>query len=92
MEQVEENPPRESKSHKAINDVIQREVTETIEEFEARRRLAIMILSVEKPFEVTTLTALVISGMIMQKLKLGTTYPREEETIIAYFINELMGY
>jgi len=66
-----------------INDMLQREADETLDDFEARRRLTIKLASI--PDYKLSNTAAVTAGFIMmKKSKLGITYDPDIESAIAY--------
>jgi hypothetical protein len=67
-----------------INDILKQNVDETVEDFEARRRLTLQ-LSVIHDFPLNPVSAVTIGQMLMKKAKLGMTYDADMEAALAYF-------
>lgn len=71
-----------------IEDVLCRETSETLEEFEARRILTLKLASIPD-YTINPITAVVIGSMMMKKARLGLEYDSNIEKSLAYLMELL---
>ena len=68
-----------------INDIIQKEDDESDDDFEARRRLTLLLASIPD-YRLNNATAVTAGHIMMKKSKLGVTYDSDVESAIAYLV------
>ena len=68
-----------------INDIIQKEDAENDDDFEARRRLTLLLASIPD-YRLNNATAVTAGHIMMKKSKLGVTYDSDVESAIAYLV------
>jgi len=66
-----------------INDLLQKEADESDADFEARRRLTLLLVSIPD-YHLNNATAVTAGHLMMKKSKLGVTYDPDVESAIAY--------
>lgn len=71
-----------------IEDVLCRETSETLEEFEARRILTLKLVSIPD-YAINPMSAVVIASMIIKKARLGLEYDSNVEKSLTYLMELL---
>jgi hypothetical protein len=73
-----------------ISALLVRDVSESEEDFELRKRLALSFANLTVP-KINDLTAVTAARMVVNKAKLGVTYSEREEIALNYLLRLIQG-